>query len=121
MAGDKIARPTSAELPGESAWPTFLMRARVSSAARSERSTAEMRRCKLKGLLLVQEGGRQRIFLGLLTPLEQVGGMFGTGPIPDLSLGFAQTAQKPIGGYSVIDEGDLFGALRLKAVVILGW
>ena len=46
--------------------------------------------------------------------------MFGTGPIPDLRLGFAETAQKPIGGYSVIDECDLFGALRLVTVVILG-
>jgi hypothetical protein len=74
----------------------------------------------LEDLLLVPEGGGQRILLGFLTPLAKVRGALVDGPIPDLRLGFAEATQKPIGGDSVIDEGDLFGALRLVTVVIPG-
>jgi hypothetical protein len=46
--------------------------------------------------LLVAEGGRQGIGSGLAPPLAVIGGSFGDGAIPELNLGFAEAAQKPI-------------------------
>ena len=69
--------------------------------------------------MLVAEGGRRGIGFGLAPSLAVIGGSFDDGAIPELSLGFAEAAQKPIRGDGVIDQSDLVGTLWMKAFVVL--
>lgn len=71
-------------------------------------------------LLFFLQSGCQWVFLRFFAPLEEIGGVLGGGAIPDFGLGFTEAAQMPIRADSGIDECDLFGTLRLEAVVSLG-
>jgi len=73
-----------------------------------------------EGVLLGHEGAAQGLVHVLFVPFGPII-LFLESALPGFRLGFAETAEEPVGGDQGVDEDGLFGARGLEAFVVAGF